>query len=177
MYRSYSYITATPYIQQITFAAKKGGSLFSQLKTLTTMKRNALIQLLVLALTLFASCEEQMSDEKPIQFKNENKNATNERLAVDYRFDGKEGDAIDYAVARKWVSNFQEKNQSGNKAHFFGYEILKEILSLEGCVGIRMYYALDDSGNRQIILVGVDEKGNNIIPSENGRTAEEGIVA
>ncbi|MBX2969804.1 MAG: hypothetical protein KF803_10580 [Cyclobacteriaceae bacterium] len=141
------------------------------------MKRNTPIQLLVLILAFFASCEEQMSDERPIEFKNEGKSSANERLVTDYRFDGKEGDAIDFAVARKWVNNYQEKNASGNKAHFFGYEILKEILSLEGCVGIRMYYALDDAGGRQIILVGVDEKGNNIVPNENGRTAEEGITA
>jgi hypothetical protein len=140
------------------------------------MKRNTPIQLLVLTLALFASCEEQMSNEKPVQFTNQ-KNSANERLAIDYRFDGKEGDAIDFNVARKWVNNYQEKNANGNKAHFFGYEILKEILSLEGCVGIRMYYALDDAGGRQIILVGVDEKGNNIVPGANGRAKDEGIAA
>jgi hypothetical protein len=136
-----------------------------------------LLQILMFMLVLFVSCEEQMSDEQPVQLSQQRKSPANERLITDYRFTGQEGDAIDYAVARKWVNNYQEKNSTGNKAHFFGHEIIKEILSLEGCVGIRMYYALDDSGDRQIILVGVDEKGNNIIPNASGRTAEEGVTA
>lgn len=138
--------------------------------------RSKFLQVIMVMVVFFVSCEEQMSDEQPVQLSQTSKSPGNERLITDYRFTGQEGDAIDYAIARKWVNNYQEKNTSGNKAHFFGYEIIKEILSLEGCVGIRMYYALDDEGGRQIILVGVDEKGNNIIPGENGRTAEEGIV-
>jgi hypothetical protein len=37
-----------------------------------------------------------------------------------------------------------------------------------------MYYALDDSGNRQILLVGVDAKGNDLLPSAGGRIADGG---
>jgi hypothetical protein len=139
--------------------------------------RSKFLQVIMVMVVLLVSCEEQMSDEQPVKLSQERNNHESERLITDYRFSGLEGDAIDYAVARKWVNNYQEKNTTGNKAHVFGYEIIKEILSLEGCVGIRMYYALDDEGGRQIILVGVDEKGNNIIPGENGRTAEEGVVA
>lgn len=135
------------------------------------------LQVIMVMVVLLVSCEEQMSDEQPVQLSQERDNHESERLITDYRFTGQEGDAIDYAVARKWVNNYQNKNSVGNKAHFFGHEIIKDILSLEGCVGIRMYYALDDEGGRQIILVGVDEKGNNIVPGENGRTAEEGVTA
>ncbi len=34
----------------------------------------------------------------------------------------------------------------------------------EECVGIRMYYAIDDEEKRQIVLVGVNSKGEDLKP-------------
>ncbi|MBL7856294.1 MAG: hypothetical protein JNM57_01295 [Cyclobacteriaceae bacterium] len=137
-----------------------------------------LLQFSIIVFALLASCEESMDEEKPIVMKAKSE-ARPQRLASNYKnykFTGNEGDPIDYQVARKWVANYQAKENGGNVAHFFGYEIIKDILALEGSMGIRMYYALDDQGQRQIILVGVDENGENITPSENGRKAGEGVV-
>jgi hypothetical protein len=122
------------------------------------------------------SCEDQMDEEKQVKA-NETNNTSSARLVTNYKLNGKEGDVIDYNVARKWVANYQKANPTGNMAHFFGYEIIKELLAQEGCVGLRMYYAIDDAGERQIILVGVDEKGMDIKPGANGRTKDEGSVA
>ncbi|RMG41185.1 MAG: hypothetical protein D6732_02735, partial [Methanobacteriota archaeon] len=51
----------------------------------------------------------------------------------------------------------------------FAREAFDRILSQEGCVGIRFYYAEDQDGNMELILVGVDANGNDM---EYGELAE-----
>jgi hypothetical protein len=95
-----------------------------------------------------------------------NSSFQNTTLQTDYTLTGDEGDPIDLMTARKWVKSYQKNQpQQGTVAHFFGYQLISRILAEDGCVGIRMYYALDDQGNRQLILVGVDKKGNDLVPS------------
>ena len=85
-------------------------------------------------------------------------------------YDGTEGAAIDLKLAAKWTANYRKENPSPGeiRAHMFGKDIIKQIQTQKGCVGIRMYYALNDAGVKQLILVGVDSEG---------RDMEEGIVA
>jgi hypothetical protein len=131
------------------------------------MKPIRLIQL-ALSLTIFYSCEEKMSEEVRVP--------TNNKRIMDYTLNGTEGGAISLETFNKWTGNYTEQNKDGNQAHFFGTEIITQILAEEGCMGIRMYYALDDSGNRQILLVGVDAKGNDLLPSAGGRIADGGNI-
>lgn len=130
------------------------------------MKPIRLVQL-ALSLSIFYSCEEKMSEEVRLP------SASNARI-MDYTFDGSEGGAISLETFQKWSGNYIQENQDGTQAHFFGREIINQILAEEGCVGIRMYYALDDDGNRQILLVGVDSEGNDLLPSAGGRIADGG---
>ncbi|TAE89020.1 MAG: hypothetical protein EAY81_02545 [Bacteroidetes bacterium] len=71
-------------------------------------------------------------------------------------FNGNEGAPIDLALAAQWTANYRTNNPSGIRAHFFGRDILEKILAQEGCMGIRMYYALNDEGEQQLVLVGAD---------------------
>lgn len=106
---------------------------------------------LILACVL--SCDEEQesvfSTEKT-EMKNEEKNRTKSNRSSDRSivFDGTVGDPIDLAVALKWTENYRAtiENPEQRLSHFFGFEIIQEILSQESCVGIRMYYALDDNG-------------------------------
>jgi hypothetical protein len=93
-------------------------------------------------------------------------------------FDGSEGDPLDLGTAKKWAANYRATLSDADEiqAHYFGFEIIKQILSQPGCVGIRMYYAIDDSGEKKLILVGVDSNGENLMPSENGKTSDEGNI-
>jgi hypothetical protein len=82
-------------------------------------------------------------------------------------FDGTEGAAIELAQAVSWTTNYRTKAEPGVegvviKAHFFGREILQKLLEQEGCMGIRMYYARDERGQKQLVLVGADAEGNDI---------------
>ena len=83
-----------------------------------------------------------------------------------YRFTGKEGSLLSDDLLQKWIQRHQD--QSEIKAHFFGKDILTKILNQPGCMGIRFYYAIDDKGQKTLVLVGTDEKGQSLWSSPTG---------
>jgi len=89
-----------------------------------------------------------------------------------------DADSTTTLITGKWKNNYNLVNPNGIQAHFFGFEILKQILSANGCVGIRCYYALNDSGVQQLLLIGVTSDGKNILPTSltGGRTADDGTI-
>lgn len=74
-------------------------------------------------------------------------------------FNGSEGRAIDPDKASEWTKRFREEHPGEIRAHFFGRDILMNILGQEGCEGIRFYYGLD-GGVPQLIAVGADSAEN-----------------
>lgn len=70
-------------------------------------------------------------------------------------FDGTEGAAIELDTAVEWTARYRATG-GAIRAHFFGRDILEEILAQEDCMGIRMYYGLDKDGVSQLILVGAN---------------------
>lgn len=86
-------------------------------------------------------------------------------------FTGHENHDIPLATASAWTANFRNSDPNPGKtiAHSFGKDAVSAILNQSGCVGIRMYYALDENGAKQIILTGVDAAGNDLY---NGLLAE-----
>ena len=80
-------------------------------------------------------------------------------------YNGSEGDAITLDEAAALTANYRESladTVETVKAHFFGRNILQQILDQENCVGIRMYYGLDENGGKQLVLVGVDPAGQDM---------------
>lgn len=76
-------------------------------------------------------------------------------------FNGTEGAPIALTTAAQWTANYRNTAPAGAiKAHFFGRDILEKILSQDGCMGIRIYYAINDEGEQQLILVGADANEN-----------------
>lgn len=69
-------------------------------------------------------------------------------------FDGKEGGAITLEVGAAMTASYRDANPGELKGHFFGREILEQILEQEGCMGIRMYYGIDEGGEKALVLVG-----------------------
>ncbi len=142
-----------------------------------------LSSLTIYSAVLFVACDESLQLESPAnhelpQIAMGSTQITGQALVTDYMFYGTEGDPISLETAQAWTSNFRKDNSAGTQAHFFGHEIIKQILEEEACVGIRMYYALDEQGKRQIILVGVNSKGENLLPgSQELNEGDEYIVA
>jgi hypothetical protein len=86
------------------------------------------------------------------------------------------GGSITTAQAKKWIQNYKDKNPGDIECYFYGSDIINEILNQNGCVGLRILFALDDAGTKQMILVGGKENGNNIWPSSSKDSTPDGIV-
>ena len=88
-------------------------------------------------------------------------------------FTGNEPHDITLAQASAWTKNYRNTITSSQTiAHYFGRAAIESILAQSDCVGIREYYALDDAGAKQIIIVGVDANGNDLY---NGLLAERSV--
>lgn len=92
------------------------------------------------------------------------------------------GENIGQELGAKMVKDFQDKYPSENKWFFVGSNIIDQILAQPDCVGIRFYNALDENGQKTLVLVGIDIQENIIIEyssiSNNGQlTQHKGIVA
>jgi len=77
-------------------------------------------------------------------------------------FDGSEGGQITLAAGAALTAEYRRKNPGATKGHFFGKDILQDILDQSGCMGIRMYYGLDGDGNKELVLVGADADENDM---------------
>lgn len=84
-------------------------------------------------------------------------------------FTGKEDHDFPLKTAAEWTANYREKNPNAIKGHYFGENAIKKILAQKECVGIRIYYALDEKGVQQLIITGVDKHENDLF---NGLLAE-----
>lgn len=125
---------------------------------------------------LVVSCEDTGVSEIQVHSDDESNPLTTARTQGGYTFDGTEGDPIPLESANRWIGRFHEATPTGTQAHFFGNELIEAILAQKDCKGIRIYYGIDDDGNRQLILVGAKEDGSNLIPSYNLSTQDEGGI-
>ncbi len=88
-------------------------------------------------------------------------------------FTGKEDHSIPLATAAQWTKNYRDANPSNAvKGHFYGKDAIQAILTQSDCVGIRIYYAIDDNGAKQLVIVGTDANENDLY---NGLLAERGL--
>jgi hypothetical protein len=60
---------------------------------------------------------------------------------------GDEGAAIDLDLAAQWTKNHRHHSPHDVESQFFGNKILNHILQQEGCMGVRIYYANDQTPN------------------------------
>lgn len=97
-------------------------------------------------------------------------------------FSAEVGEDIGYELGAKMIKTYYDQNQDDVLAHFMGRNIIEAILAQPGVVGIRMFQAVNDLGIKQLVMVGVDVQGNNILNfteiGENGELIKKkGIVA
>lgn len=78
-------------------------------------------------------------------------------------FDGTEGGEITLSEGANLTKEHRLRNPTAIKARFFGKDILNKIMEQEGCMGIRIYYGLDENGKRQLVLVGADADENDML--------------
>lgn len=78
-------------------------------------------------------------------------------------FTGNEGAVITLAEGSKMTAAYRATISTGDTiALAVGKNLVNSILGQTGCMGIRMYFALDEDGNNQLVLVGVDANGDDM---------------
>ncbi len=58
----------------------------------------------------------------------------------------------------------------------FEKEAIEQILVVEGCAGVRIYYGMSEDLYLHAILVAVDSNGADILPSENNATVNNAVM-
>jgi hypothetical protein len=88
-------------------------------------------------------------------------------------FTGLEDHTISIDDASELTRNYRMGAGKGAiKGGFFGRAAIEQVLSQEGVVGIRYYYAKENNGRPVMIMVGVDEFGKDLV---DGFIAERSI--
>lgn len=89
------------------------------------------------------------------------------------------GAPISGETAKQWIENYRKKFPGPDEviAHFYGCDIINKILAQPDCIGIRFYYAIDDKGSKQLILVGVSSDGDNMWDLNSTQPMEGGMIA
>jgi hypothetical protein len=72
------------------------------------------------------------------------------------------GEHIGYDLGVKMVKDYFDKFGEGG-AQFVGKNIIQDIISQPGCIGINIYKALNESGAKTYVLVGLDKENNPIL--------------
>jgi hypothetical protein len=99
-------------------------------------------------------------------------------MADSPKYDGTDSGPIDLETAREWAANYRKAFPGQTLAHYFGADIVKKILAEQDCSGIRIYYAIDDKGKKQLLIVGADSKGDNLLPAEgSARSGDDNEIA
>jgi hypothetical protein len=91
-----------------------------------------------------------------------------ESLSAPASFDTTFDHDVGLTEARELISRHKRANPGSRSASMFTRVPLDAILAQQGCVGMRMYYGLNPDGERCLVLVGVDEFGNDM---------DEGVIA
>lgn len=91
------------------------------------------------------------------------------------------GENVGYELGSKMVKDYHDKFKE-NSYQFIGKNILNEVLAQPGCIGINIIKALNESGEKTYVIVGVREDGSPILkfPAVNPKgelKLQEGIVA
>jgi hypothetical protein len=85
------------------------------------------------------------------------------------------GEAIDHDLARKFVQSYQETYPESFTNNIIGRNIIEQILSQPGCVGIRFVDAINEEGQKTLVYIGVDSAGKdilkNVVVEKNGTIA------
>lgn len=77
-------------------------------------------------------------------------------------FNGTEGGIITLAEGAAMTKQWRRTNSNGN-AVYYGKNIINQLLSQPGVVGIRFHFAIDTDGKNTLVLVGVDANENDVL--------------
>lgn len=78
-------------------------------------------------------------------------------------YTGNENHDISLDAAAQMTKNFRDTvSTTATIALYFGKKAIQDILNQENCVGLRLYYAINENSQNQLVAVGVDSSGNDL---------------
>lgn len=110
----------------------------------------------VIILTLYA-CNKQQTKTHANTFQLSTKaNLT----TVSDLFNVNVGAPIKVQTGKQWIANYNKANRSIAKEYIINSQDLKKILSSNNCVGICLYFALDENEQAQLLPIGINTSGS-----------------
>ncbi len=90
-------------------------------------------------------------------------------------FTGTEGGSISLEEARTMIKRYESKiSEEESRSHFFGRQLIDEVLTLKDCVGLRIFHAENEEGKRELVIVGESGQGKLMVPTEGIQPAKAG---
>ncbi len=117
-------------------------------------------QIILLCAIVLITCN------KPVTEAGETQNPIKPALAISGPYSGNEDHAIFLEEAAKMTSSYRAENPEGPYAWYFGKKAIEKILAQEGCVGIRIYGGVNETGHISPVIVGVLSSGANLAKGE-----------
>lgn len=97
------------------------------------------------------------------------------------RIDANVGEHIGYEVGAKMIKDYHDKHND-NGYQFIGRNIIEQMITQPGCIGLNIFKGLNESGEKTYVLTGVKENGQPLLEvtavNKQGEIHfKEGIVA
>ena len=93
-------------------------------------------------------------------------------------YDGSDAGPLDLNLAKSWVAKFKGSvGPDEIPSRYFGRDVIDQILAQQGCTGLRIYYAINDGGEKVLIISGVDSTGTDMLPVSPTLVAGESTLA
>lgn len=77
-------------------------------------------------------------------------------------FNPNANNVISLEEASALTANFRQEFPDSIKANAYGKRDMQVLLAQQDCVGFRIYNGIDEKGDQQLVIVGVDENGNDL---------------
>lgn len=83
-------------------------------------------------------------------------------IREEMKLDANVGEHIGYELGAKMIKDyFDQHKETGYQ--FIGRNIIEKILAQPGCIGINLFKALNEKGEKTLVVTGVNEFGKPII--------------
>jgi hypothetical protein len=78
-------------------------------------------------------------------------------------FTGEEVQTVSLETASALTRQFRENHSNERKGGYFSRKTLQDLLEQSNCVGARIYYANENTGQMTMVMVGVTSDENDIV--------------
>lgn len=78
-------------------------------------------------------------------------------------YDGSEGKIITLSEGAALTAEYRRLNPGAVIAQFMGREHIESILADSNCMGIRVYFGVNENGGPEIVMVGADENQDDLL--------------